>query len=368
MKLKEIFLPIIQGHQITDEEIYQSVIKNGRIPILTANNEIKGYWEKAIVSESDLPCISYPTKANSGVCFVQTSIFDANNTAVLIPKPELRSNLCLEWLAFKLSKFFPKIATSKEGVNYLNKEIVEEVELDLPNYDTQLAQYNSIRKLLQTKARIEQILEKITYLKNSMLVINYRQFQAKNILVGILFDCLSGNSGLTEEYLYQNTFFDENKKYKVLTGSTSIDNRSFTSLCWMPKNQGKHIRVHSGEGIHVTRKGQAGVINYLPNGFYTLNDDAYILFKSRWNTYDLSLKWVTIAYRSLFGEYASNSDNATWNKGSFIKHAVMDIPERKEQDLIVGKYILLEKLEQTIRAIAEKVDSALNQEIIANQI
>ena len=46
----------------------------------------------------------------------------------------------------------------------------------------------------------------------------------------------------------------------------------------------------------------------------------------------------------------------------------MDIPERKEQDLIVGKYILLETLEQTIRAIAEKVDSALNQEIIANQI
>lgn len=44
MKLKDIFY-INQGHQITDEEIYNSF---GEIPIYTGNNDIKGYWNKIL--------------------------------------------------------------------------------------------------------------------------------------------------------------------------------------------------------------------------------------------------------------------------------------------------------------------------------
>ena len=54
MKIKSIF-HIIQGHQITDEDIYKSI---GNIPIFTSNNVIKGYWDKAIVTQQDLPCIT----------------------------------------------------------------------------------------------------------------------------------------------------------------------------------------------------------------------------------------------------------------------------------------------------------------------
>jgi hypothetical protein len=80
MKLDSVF-KIVQGHQITDEEIYKSI---GNVPIFTARNAIKGYWDKAIVSKEDLPCITYPTKANSGYTFIHDELFDANNTAVLI--------------------------------------------------------------------------------------------------------------------------------------------------------------------------------------------------------------------------------------------------------------------------------------------
>lgn len=135
MKIKTAF-KIIQGHQITDEEIYKN-FGQGRIPIYTSSNEIKGYRDRSIVTKEDLPCITYPTKGNAGDAFVQYELFDANNTAVLIPWPKYRQQINLEWAALKLANVFLDIATSKEGVSYLNKEIVEEHELDIPPIDVQ---------------------------------------------------------------------------------------------------------------------------------------------------------------------------------------------------------------------------------------
>lgn len=68
------YFDIIQGHQITDEELYKS---EGNIPVYTGSNEIKGYWDKAIIEEDKLPCITYPTKGNKeGNAYVQYEIFD----------------------------------------------------------------------------------------------------------------------------------------------------------------------------------------------------------------------------------------------------------------------------------------------------
>jgi len=45
MILGELF-KVIQGHQITDEELY---LTEGKIPVYTGKNEIKGYWNKEII-------------------------------------------------------------------------------------------------------------------------------------------------------------------------------------------------------------------------------------------------------------------------------------------------------------------------------
>ena len=47
MKLQKIF-DLNQGIQITDEEIYYAIPNNGKIPIITAHNEIKGYWDNVV--------------------------------------------------------------------------------------------------------------------------------------------------------------------------------------------------------------------------------------------------------------------------------------------------------------------------------
>lgn len=155
MKIKSVFR-VIQGHQITDEEIYRS-FGRGNIPIFTASNEIKGYWDQSLVTEDNLPCITYPTKANAGEAFVHYQIFDANNTAALIPLPEWKEKIILEWAAFKLSGIFLDIATSKEGVSYLNKEIVEEYELNIPSTDVQARQLRCYQELKALKDKVDKV-------------------------------------------------------------------------------------------------------------------------------------------------------------------------------------------------------------------
>lgn len=166
MKLNSLF-DLIQGHQITDEELY---ITEGGIPVLTGKNEIKGYWNSQLVEESDLPCITYPTKANSGEAYVQNRIFDANNTAVLIPKPEWRDRLNLHWVAYRLSNLFLGIATSKEGVSYLNKKIVEEVELEIPDKQVQDDELRVYKELLSMETQLHDILAQIESLKKKSIV------------------------------------------------------------------------------------------------------------------------------------------------------------------------------------------------------
>jgi len=358
MKLNSIF-DVIQGHQITDEELYKT---EGKIPVLTGRNHVKGHWDGAIIEQNDLPCITYPTKANAGDIYIQTKIFDANNTAVMIPFPEWRDKIDLEWMSYKLRTIFLKVQTSKGGVSYLNKEIVNGIDLNIPSKELQQKEKKRISELLSIKTDLDKILEKINKIKSSHITIDYTNYQGKEISADEIFRCISGNSGLTEEYLYSIMLDGEEKKYQVLTGSIDIGKSLKTYLCPHPKDRTREIMVFSGEGIHIVRKGKAGHINLLSEGDYTLNDDAYILAEKEDCGYELSLKWLVHTHRDLFFEYASSSDNSTWNKTGFFKHATFDIPDLYEQKEVLKRFSELEFYQKNIMEIYKKIGEVLNRE------
>ena len=104
----------------------------GDIPIYTGNNDIKGFWDKSLISEGQLPCISYPTKGNSGITFIQRQLFDANNTALILIKDEYKEKVRLEWLAFALRPILKSHMTNVEGVSYLNKDLVDNIDMAIP--------------------------------------------------------------------------------------------------------------------------------------------------------------------------------------------------------------------------------------------
>ena len=163
----------------------------------------------------------------------------------------------------------------------------------------------------------------------------YQDYQAKGVPCQELFKVNGGNSGLTEEFLYSLLNHQEEKRYLLLTGSTDPCTQIYIHRCNDPKNANRLIKVVSDEGIHIVRKGKAGHVNYLPLGDYAITDDAYILTKRANLDYDVSLEWVALTQKELFREFASSSDNGTWNKTSFLTHGTIDIPVLEEQQRVL---------------------------------
>ena len=351
-----------QGHQITDKKLYCNM---GNIPVLTGNNEIKGYWHQASVTKEDLPCITYPTKANSGVCYVQESIFDVNNTAILIPKKEFRKEIDLNYVAFQLSRLFPKITTSRSGVSYLNKKIVEKIELSLPSKEIQTKIYKTILKMTNLKKKLSVILEEIQLAKSHTLVNPYDAYQAKSVPITDIFNTMSGNSGLTEEFLYSQIQTEQKKQYLVLTGSINFKLLTYTYKCPHPEKTEQLINtIEDKEIIHIVRKGKAGHATYFPKGKFTANDDAYLLYKNQKIKYEINLRWLAMYLQPVFLEYSSNADNGTWGKTGFFENVFMDIPIIDEQNEVVLQYFKLENIQTKVREIKKCIESLLEKDIV----
>ena len=351
-----------QGHQITDKKLYYNI---GNVPVLTGDNEIKGYWDSSIITEKDLPCITYPTKGNSGVCYVQKSLFDVNNTAILIPKEEYREKIDLDYVAFELSRLFPKIVTSKDGVSYLNKEIVEKIDLSLPTKTIQTERYNTISKLIHLRKKLILILGKIQLAKNHTLINSYENYQAKQVPISNILDAMSGNPGLTEEFLYSQIQTEEEKEYLVLTGSVNFKSLTYTHKCSHPKKIDELINViEDTEIIHVVRKGKAGHATYFKKGKITANDDAYILYRNQKTKYSINLRWFSLYIQPKLLKYSSSSENGTWHKTGFFENVCVDIPILDEQNNVDLQYQKLEKIHTETENIKNDVDSILGKNIV----
>lgn len=359
MKLNTVF-NVIQGHQITDEELYRT---DGNIPVYTGRNEIKGYWNKSIITEEDLPCLTYPTKAFSGEIYIQKKIFDANNTAILIPLDDWRKKLNLNWVSRIIGSEFLKVATSKEGVSYLNKEIVNEIEIEIPDKDIQDKQYSKLAIFEEYHKKVNKILEKMDSLKSSALVDEYKQYQARGIPIKDVLDCMSGNSGLTEKFIYQKSQH-KNKKYNVLASS---EEHKFIGILPPCEIDGKPLRYFENkDGLLVIRKGKAGLTRFLDKGSYTINEDAYILFVKDDCKYTIDLNWLSIQYKQEFLQYSSSSDNGTWNKTGFFENVKVDIPNKKEQLAVVRAYQKIGHYESVLRKIYAKIQGIFSKTLVKN--
>lgn len=214
VKIKDLF-NIYQGHQITDEEIYNSV---GEIPIFTSNNIIKGYGENSIISEEDLPCITYPTKGKIGNFYIQDSLFDANNTAILTLKNEWKGKLNLFWFLSHISSIVKKEMNSKNGVGYIGKDIMENIEIDVIPINEQNEIGELYWNIRETKNFLENKIEELEDIISLKWDLNS---DGENIQISDLFDIYGGQSNLTEEFIYNNSPKSDDDSIKVFSGSTS---------------------------------------------------------------------------------------------------------------------------------------------------
>ena len=130
----------------------------------------------------------------------------------------------------------------------------------------------------------------------------------------------------------------------------------------------KPLKVFEGqEGLLVTRNGKAGHTRYLPFGRYTINDHAYILFVKEDAPYAVDLRWLAIQYRTEFLQFASSSDNGTWNMTGFFKQVKIDIPDIEEQKSLVDIYDKLTYVQDVLSNLDFSVSKLFDKQVIVDE-
>lgn len=351
-KVSDVFT-ITQGHQITEEEIYNSF---GDVPIFTGNDCLIGKVNTSIIKSNDLPCISYPTKGRVGNFFIRRVLFEANNTAVLVPKQEWRGRINLYWFISQISPKVKKECNSKAGVGYIGKEIMQRITFDIVDKTRQILIGDSYNTAREFKNRICETIKSLEYnLQEIKSVYISPHLKGK---FSTIFNIKGGNSGLTEEFIYHNQPNIEEEKIEIFTGAT-LDENKMGFISRFAKPNGTKLKSFQSPAILVVRKGQAGKMFYIEKDEFTTNDDAYVLTpKKDWKD-KINFKWFIPEYQDLFFNLVtSKSDNATFNK-EYANRQTVKIPDMNFQNEFVKKIDHIESIITKLNEIEREIDEGL---------
>ena len=124
------------------------------------------------------------------------------------------------------------------------------------------------------------------------------------------------------------------------------------------------LKIFKSPAILITRKGNAGTMNYISDYEFTTNDDAYVMtLKEEW-VGKINLIWFINQYQELFFNLVtSKSDNGTFNK-SYAERQFVKIPDINFQNEIANKIILKEKIVKSMQQLENKAEYLLNSKII----
>lgn len=374
MKFFQIFDLIEKGNfALTDEAIYKS-IKHGGILLPVFGGTEEHIFTERWVSENGFTNEDKKIRKFQGegiilsldgsagnMTYTKDRSFALNHHAgFLTLKSDVAKIVDLEFFSLFYENQLREAAVS-EGSKTLTTSILKELEFDIPEIGVQKEIMDGIRPILKEKESLQGCLFELSAMKERILSVDYSNYQQRNIPISDVLIVHSGNSGLTEQEVYQH-IMENGEEYIILSGATTDEKQ----MGWTTRFhlKGNLLKVIDGKaGIGVIRKGKAGTIVYKSIGKYTLTDDAYFLTVNPDCFWSVNLKWLMIQYRQLFFDFVSSSDNATWNKDGFFKQVRIDIPLEHEQLNVLCIYDRLEILERSIIDILSKIDNLFSKQI-----
>jgi len=134
-----------------------------------------------------------------------------------------------------------------------------------------------------------------------------------------IFECVSGNQGIYEEFIYQH-LQTEGNEYKAL--SSALSETTEMGFVKLTKEEENEYNLFCNKyGIHFARLGKGGSMQFLKKRNYIKTDKAYILhlkddFKLQYRI-DTDkkerefLEWFIYKYQNYIFSFASNTDNST---------------------------------------------------------
>ncbi len=271
---------------------------------------------------------------------------------ILYVKEKCQYKINLKWLSIQYKQDFLDYASSSDNGTWNMTGFFKNVIIDIPDHDKQMGIVREYEALEANENTILGMKDNYNKIKEKHLSHNYKKYQVKDIPISEVIGYMSGNSGLTEEFIYKKTQY-KNREYPVLASSEEHNIIGYLPMCEINEKPLKVFKLK--EGLFVIRKGKAGKTRVLKGGKYTINEDGYILFVKENCLYEINLKWLSLQYKDDFLSYASSSDNGTWNMTGFFKNVIIDIPDHDEQMEIVREYEALEANESKLRGIQDKI-------------
>lgn len=374
MKFLDVFNEIDKGnYALTDEAVYSSIQNNDKLIPLYGGNKNHTSTDRMIsVSAKTKKGTSIRIFSGEGIIisldgsagnmtYKRDEEFALNHHAGFITLRDSSTNIVnLEYFALFLQNFYKNISVS-DGSKTLSLEQIYSEEFELPSYETQCTILSAWKK---TKEKIDSLMKYVdccNELLKKQLTVDYNNYQGKAVPISRCIDYMSGNSGLTEEFIYQKLQVNTDP-YIVLSSST--EDRTLMGKIPMCTINDKPLKVFEGKnGLLVSRNGKAGTTRYLPSGKYTINDHAYILYVKDDSPYDIDLRWLALQYKSEFLQYSSNSDNGTWNMTGFFKQTKIDIPDIEEQNALIEIYERLTRFKKAFSTLDKAVSTLFEKQV-----
>ena len=375
MKISDAFDYFPGNHGLTEELIYSwqptnekesnpifSGSKDNILPIGYIQNNAKNNKEKDITFFKG-ECLILTKDGSAGLLtYKNDGGFTLNHHACILKiKCGWENKIDLEWFAYQYQKRFYQYVTSKSDNGVFSTEWFDKIDFIIPDYDVQLKlkdKKNNLNLLSKFIRKSQNNLRQLTTNRKTELV------EDKNCKIKEIFNFKGGNSGLTEDFSYNNQPSSEDEKIPILSSATLNSNlMGYLSKSAKPNN--KKLKIFNGECVLIARNGYAGTMTYLDNYEFTINDHAYVLIpKKEWKN-KINLRWFIFQYQELFYNIVtSKSDNATFNKTYAEKQKVI-IPDKDFQDKIAEKLLKIDHLIEELERINEQIEKLLFCEIVS---
>ena len=246
------------------------------------------------------------------------------------------------------------------GSSTLSLDQIYKIEFEFPSYYDQIKIMQKINPLLSLKKNIMSVYQKILHVKGLTLSEQYTKLQVKDIPINKILNCKGGNSGLTEEAIYQKSMVT-GKRYDII--SASIDQNTRLGTIPLTKIRGKKLKpFENRDGILIVRVGKSGSSFFLKAGKYVATDNTYILYLNKKHPHQVNLKWLMYQLKSVFLQYAPAQYGA-WNMTGFFNNVMVDVPILSEQLKAIKKYEKLEDMEKNVKHTLDDIHDLLNKQV-----
>lgn len=359
---------------LTEEFIYnnQSSTIDGQIPIFSGSateNNPMGFISDGAKPHGKPLKVFYKTslivvrKGKAGkMKYITNNRFATNDDVyVLIPKKEWKDRIDLKWFMYQYQNMFYNLVTSKSDNATFNKDYAEKQRVIMPDLTEQLAQIKDKLYLETLKSENLKLIDSIEDLKNQTKM--FLQEKAR-ITLSEIFNFIGGNSGLTEELIYNNQPKTDDDRTPILSSAT-LEANLMGHISRESLLSNKMI-VFTGDCILVARNGYAGTMTYISDGEFTTNDHTYVLIpKKEWKD-RINLRWFVYQYQDLFYSLiTSKSDNATFNKEYAEKQKIMVPDKDAVQDIIAERLFMLDKSVQDLEEANRQINKLLQTEMLS---